>query len=177
MPKHARQLAGLRQDEGGADQRGGTAHGVGRVGAAEVRGGSEAVGAHATQPARALGRRRGGGKSSWGDLTVSQKDLAAVGSAAQDLFDDFGQYRDYARVASMTAAGGLKDEGFALGGALDHVAERWGDQVQSLLDACAHISNHLRFTRNQHAADESFIAGTLSSISLLDKGFDHRTGR
>ncbi|MCX5238072.1 hypothetical protein OG824_23015 [Streptomyces prunicolor] len=118
-----------------------------------------------------------GGKSTWGDLTVSQKDLAAVGSAAQDLFDDFGQYRDYARVASMTAAGGLKDEGFALGGALDHVAERWGDQVQSLLDACAHISNHLRFTKNQHAADESYIAGTLSSISLLDKGFDHRTDR
>jgi hypothetical protein len=119
----------------------------------------------------------GGGESAWGDLTVSQKDLAAVGSAAQDLFDDFGQYRDYARVASMTAAGGLKDEGFALGGALDHVAERWGDQVQSLLDACAHISNHLRFTKNQHAADESHIAGTLSSISLLDKGFDHRTDR
>lgn len=119
----------------------------------------------------------GGGKSAWGDLTVSQKDLAAVGSAAQDLFDDFGQYSDYARVASTTAACGLKDEGFALGGALDHVAERWGDQVKSLLDACAHISNHLRFTKNQHAADESYIAGTLSSISLLDKGFDHRTDR
>ncbi|MFI6468189.1 hypothetical protein [Streptomyces sp. NPDC050538] len=119
----------------------------------------------------------GRGKNAWGDLTVSQKDLAAVGSAAQSLFDDFGQYSDYARVASMTAAGGLKDEGFALGGALDHVAERWGDQVQSLLDACAHISNHLRFTKNQHAADESYIAGTLSSISLLDKGFDHRTDR
>jgi hypothetical protein len=119
----------------------------------------------------------GGGKSAWGDLTVSQKDLAAIGSAAQDLFDDFGQYSDYARVASTAAAGGLKDEGFALGGALDHVAERWVDQVQSLLDACAHISNHLRFTKNQHAADESYIAGTLSSISLLDKGFDHRTDR
>jgi hypothetical protein len=77
----------------------------------------------------------------------------------------------------MTAAGGLKDEGFALGGALDHVAGRWVDQVQSLLDACAHISNHLRFTKNQHAADESYIAGTLSSISLLDQGFDHRTDR
>jgi hypothetical protein len=46
--------------------------------------------------------------------------------------------------------------------------------VQTLLDACAHISNHLRYTKNQHAADESYIAGTLSSISLLDKGFDER---
>lgn len=72
--------------------------------------------------------------------------------------------------------GGLKSEGFALGGALDHVAEHWVDQVQSLRDACAHISNHLRFTKNQHTADESYVAGTLSSISQLDEGFDHRTG-
>ncbi len=70
-----------------------------------------------------------------GDLTVHQTDLAA---------------------------GGPESEGFALGAALDHVAEHWVDQVQTLLDACAHISNHMRCTKNQHAADESYIAGTLS---------------
>ncbi|MER5693816.1 hypothetical protein ACWDBO_20020 [Streptomyces mirabilis] len=118
----------------------------------------------------------GGDKSAWGDLTVSQKDLASIGSAAHDLFDDFGRYSDHARLSSMAAAGGLKSEGFALGGALDHVAEHWVDQVQSLRDACAHISNHLRFTKNQHTADESYVASTLSSISQLDEGFDHRTG-
>ena len=118
----------------------------------------------------------GGGKGAWGDLVVSQKDLTAVGKAAHDLFVDFERYSDHARVSSMTAAGGLRSEGFALGAALDHVAERWVDQVQSLLDACAHISNHLRFTKNQHAADETYIAGTLSSISTLDEGFDHRKG-
>ncbi|MFJ5271355.1 hypothetical protein [Streptomyces sp. NPDC088358] len=123
------------------------------------------------------GGESGGGKSAWGDLTVSQKDLASIGSAAHDLFDDFGRYSDHARISSMTAAGGLKSEGFALGGALDHVAEHWVDQARSLLDACAHISNHLRFTKNQHAADESYVAGTLSSISQLDEGFDHRADR
>jgi hypothetical protein len=64
-----------------------------------------------------------GGGSSRGDLTVDQKDLAAIGSAAHELFEDFGRYSDHARLSSMKAAGGLKSEGFALGAALDHVAE------------------------------------------------------
>ncbi|MFD5076999.1 hypothetical protein [Streptomyces sp. NPDC058371] len=110
-----------------------------------------------------------------GDLRVSQTDLAAVGDAAYQLHQDFTHYSDHARIASMTAAGGLRDQGFALGAALDHVAERWVDQAQSLLDATAHISNHLDYTKGAHAADEVYIAGTLSSISTLDEGFDHRT--
>ncbi|MFI1365325.1 hypothetical protein [Streptomyces griseochromogenes] len=105
---------------------------------------------------------------------MHQTDLSAIGSAAHELFEDFGRYSDHARIASMKAAGGLQSQGFALGSALDHVAEHWIDQVQTLLDACAHISNHLRYTKNQHAADESYIAGTLSSISQLDQGFDER---
>ncbi|GGZ23518.1 hypothetical protein GCM10010300_78880 [Streptomyces olivaceoviridis] len=118
----------------------------------------------------------GGGESTRGDLTVHQKDLAAIGSAAHELFQDFGRFSDHARMSSIKAAGGLKSEGFDIGAALDHVAGRWVDQVQSLLDACAHISNHLRYTKDQHAADESYIAGTLSSISQLDQGFDERKG-
>ena len=43
-------------------------------------------------------------------------------------------------------------------------------------DACAHISNHLDYTKNAHAGDEIHIAGTLSSIADLDKGFDERKG-
>ncbi len=111
-----------------------------------------------------------------GDLQVSQKDLAAVGDAAFKLYNDFNQYSDHARISSMTAAGGLKSEGFAIGGALDHVAEHWVDQCQSLLDACAHISNHLDYTKNAHAGDEFYIAGAISSISDLDHGFDERKG-
>ncbi|MGW6600325.1 hypothetical protein [Streptomyces sp. NPDC055036] len=110
-----------------------------------------------------------------GDLHVSQKDLAAVGDAAYKLYRDFDRFSDHARLASLQAAGGLKSEGFAIGGALDHVAVRWVDQVRTLLDACAHISNHLDFTKGAHAGDEVYIAGTLSSISQLDEGFDERT--
>ncbi|MFJ2841443.1 hypothetical protein ACIPD2_07080 [Streptomyces griseofuscus] len=118
----------------------------------------------------------GSGDSPQGDLTVDQTDLAAIGSAAYDLYTHFGACSDYARLASMKTAGGLETQGFALGSALDHVAEHWIDQVQSLLDACAHISNHLRYTQKQHASDEHYIAGTISSISQLDHGFDERKG-
>ncbi|MEV5309984.1 hypothetical protein [Streptomyces sp. NPDC052610] len=115
--------------------------------------------------------------STQGDLKVGNQDLEAVGKAARDLFNDFTTYSGHARVASERAAGGLKGEGFALGGALEHVSARWSEQTKTLLDACAHISNHLRFTKNQHAGDESYIAGAVSSIATLDEGFDDRKGR
>ncbi len=112
-----------------------------------------------------------------GDLRVDQKDLAAVGDSAFRLRQDLDRIGDHARAASMTAAGGLTTQGFALGKALDHVAGHWADQVKSLLDACAHISNHLDYTKGAHAGDEFHIYGTVSSIADLDQGFDERTGR
>ncbi|MFE9848179.1 hypothetical protein ACFYPN_05080 [Streptomyces sp. NPDC005576] len=81
------------------------------------------------------------------------------------------------RGSSQKAASGLKSEGYALGGALDHVSARWVAQVQSLLDATAHISHHLDYAKGAHAGDEVFVAGTLSSISTLDAGFDEREAR
>lgn len=81
------------------------------------------------------------------------------------------------RGSSQKAASGLKSEGYALGGALDHVSAQWVAQVQSLLDATAHISHHLDYTKGAHAGDEVFVAGTLSSISTLDAGFDEREAR
>lgn len=119
----------------------------------------------------------GGGDRAQGDLRVNQRDLAAVGDAAYQLHQDFTHYSGYARTASVTAAGGLKNQGFALGAALDHVAERWAEQTRSLLDATAHISNHLDYTKGAHAGDEVYIADTISSISTLDDGFDHRSGQ
>lgn len=77
---------------------------------------------------------------------------------------------------SIAAGDGLKSEGFEIGSALTHVAGHWVDQVQTLLDATAHISNHLDYTKKAHAGDEVFIAGTISSIADLGKGFDERKG-
>ncbi|WP_432076994.1 hypothetical protein [Streptomyces wuyuanensis] len=119
----------------------------------------------------------GGGGEKGGDLKVSQKDLAAVGDSAFKLFEDLGRYGRDAWSSSQTAAKDLTTQGFALGGGLNHVQKRWEEQLQSLLDACAHISNHMDFTKNAHAGDEYYIATTTSSIATLDKGFDERTQR
>jgi len=52
-----------------------------------------------------------------------------------------------------------------------------GEALTSLLDACAHISNHMDYTKNAHAGDEHHIYSTVSSISTLDEGFTERTQR
>ncbi|MGW1587086.1 hypothetical protein [Streptomyces sp. NPDC002386] len=78
---------------------------------------------------------RGGGGSTAGDLVAEHKDLEAVGKAAHDLFDDFTTYSGHARAASEAASGGLKGAGFALGGALEHVTQRWSEQTRTLVEA------------------------------------------
>lgn len=109
-----------------------------------------------------------------GVLKVSEKDLAAVGSKAHDLYDRLWREARIAVPTSDTAASGLKSQGFALGGALQHVSTRWDEQLKSLLDACAHISNHLRFTKKTHQNDEDTIYRAMSSIATLDRAFDER---
>ncbi|MEV6749716.1 MULTISPECIES: hypothetical protein [unclassified Streptomyces] len=119
----------------------------------------------------------GGSPAPGGDLKVNQQDLAAVGDAAFKLFDNLGKYGRDAWSISQTAAKDLSTQGFALGGALDHVQARWEEQLKTLLDACAHISNHMDFTKGAHAGDEYYIYGVVSSISTLDDGFTERTQR
>nr|WSW63273.1 hypothetical protein OG513_34510 [Streptomyces sp. NBC_00998] len=103
---------------------------------------------------------------------VTQKDLAAVGDAAFKLRQRLGTDGDHAKASTYEAAGSLKKD-FALGGALSTLADKWYDQVGTLLDACAHISNHLDYTQNAHAEDEYWIA-TQFKFAQLDKGFEER---
>jgi acyl-CoA thioesterase FadM len=117
-----------------------------------------------------------GGGVPQGDLAVSQTDLAAIGDAAFQLHQDLDRDGDHARAATAQAASSLKAD-FAIGAALDHVATRWSEQLRSVVDACAHISNHLDYTRNAHAGDEVYLATVTSQISTLDQGFDERTQR
>ncbi|MFJ2111011.1 MULTISPECIES: hypothetical protein [unclassified Streptomyces] len=119
----------------------------------------------------------GGGGGGQGDLKASQTDLAAVGSSAFKLFEGLGQYGRDAWSSSQTAAKDLTTQKFELGGGLHHVQEQWEKQLRSLLDACAHISNHMDFTKKVHRGDERSFVETVSSISQLDEGFTERTQR
>ncbi|MGY1454732.1 hypothetical protein [Streptomyces sp. SS8] len=116
----------------------------------------------------------GGVSTSSGELKVSQKDLAAVGDAAFELHGRLLKDGDLARESSTSAAAGLKGD-FEIGGALDHVVTRWQEQLRTLTDACAHISNHMEYSDKAHANDEQYIGSLFNSVSALDEGFDERT--
>ncbi|GAA2405814.1 hypothetical protein GCM10010420_37150 [Streptomyces glaucosporus] len=129
-----------------------------------------------------LNRHDGGGgggghaATSDGELTVKQKDLAEIGDAAFDLYERLRKDGEHARESSAGAASDLGMD-FEIGGALRHVNTRWQEQLRSLTDACAHISNHLEYTNKAHANHEQHISSVFNSLTTLDQGFDERTRR
>ncbi|MFF3553378.1 hypothetical protein ACFYXL_08160 [Streptomyces tsukubensis] len=110
---------------------------------------------------------------STGDLKVTQKDLAAVGDHAYKLYNRlWPEARQAVIPGTDKAAASLTSQEFALGGALAHVSNRWEKQLKSLMDACAHISNHMDFSQKTHKDDDERIRRSMSSIYELNQGFD-----
>ncbi|MFH8613456.1 hypothetical protein ACH4E8_00065 [Streptomyces sp. NPDC017979] len=115
----------------------------------------------------------GGSSGGQGVLRASQTDLAAVGDHAFKLYDRlWPEARTPIARSTGRAADDLVAKSFALGGALRHVAARWDKQLGTLMDACAHISNHMDFTKKTHKDDDEHIKRNMSSIAMLDRGFD-----
>ncbi|SDJ69045.1 hypothetical protein [Streptomyces indicus] len=110
--------------------------------------------------------------SSFGDLVVGQQDLAKIGNSAHKLYDRLWNEARVAVPSSDKAAGNLTSQGFALGAALQHVSNRWESQLRSLMDACAHINNHLAIVTKQTRDDDDYIRRQMSAIATLDAGFD-----
>ncbi|MEU3602494.1 hypothetical protein ABZ714_27845 [Streptomyces sp. NPDC006798] len=106
-------------------------------------------------------------------LEVAHTDLAAVGDHAYKLYNRlWPEARQAVIPGTEKAATSLTSQDFALGGALERVAERWDKQLKSLMDACAHISNHMDFSQKTHRDDDEWIRRSMSSIYELDRGFD-----
>ncbi|MEU6309858.1 hypothetical protein [Streptomyces sp. NPDC047014] len=111
----------------------------------------------------------GPGGSGQADLVVYQDDLGAVGHEAFILHSRLQQGADIAGAgadkegagSTMQAAAALKRSGFALGDELQTTVSVWTSQVKSVLQACAHISNHLDYSKKAHAADDAAIAASL----------------
>ncbi|MFF3688779.1 hypothetical protein [Streptomyces sp. NPDC002187] len=112
----------------------------------------------------------------YGDLTASETELAKIGERAFTLYNRLWKEARVAVPSSDSAARDLSTQGFQLGKGLGHVSTRWDEQLGSLIDACAHISNHMAVTKKLHKDDEHYIRRQLSSIELLDSGFDERVG-
>lgn len=128
----------------------------------------------------------GGGGGGGADLVVHQDDLGEVGREANVLYDDVKGQADIAAAGSgngstgstVQAAAALKSHGFQTGSALETTVAMWTSQVEAVLQACAHISDHLDFTRKRHAEDDAKIGavlrgrdGSATSVSQLDEYF------
>ncbi|MGY1578230.1 hypothetical protein [Streptomyces sp. MN13] len=128
-------------------------------------------------------RGAGGGE---GDLVVNQDDLGAVGHDAHLLYEDLQAGADIAGAgtnkdgvgSSNQAAAALKSSGFQTGAALEKTVEIWTSQLKTVLQACAHISNHLDYTKKRHADDDAKIGavllgsdGSALPVSQLSKYF------
>ncbi|MEU0371267.1 hypothetical protein ABZ070_13560 [Streptomyces sp. NPDC006283] len=115
----------------------------------------------------------GGGTHSGGaaDLSVNQDDLGAVGHDAYNLHGRLSRDGDHARPTTFDAAIALTNSNFVSGSALLKVHDRWNRQLRTLLDACGQISNHLDYTKADHADNDADILGKLTAVSKLDEYF------
>ncbi|MEU3920000.1 hypothetical protein [Streptomyces sp. NPDC029004] len=126
------------------------------------------------------------GGSGSGVLVASQDDLGAVGHEAFILHGHLSKDADIAGAgmdkhgagSTMQAAGNLKMHNFTFGSALETTVTVWDTQVKTLLQACAHISNHLNYSKKLHANDDAQVGislhrrdGSAVPVSEIDKYF------
>lgn len=108
----------------------------------------------------------GPGAADDADLVVHQDDLGAVGHEAFILHGELKKKADIAGTgvdkngsgSTMQAAAVLKSHNLGLGSELESTVEIWTSQVKHVLQACAHISNHLDYSKKLHAQEDARIA-------------------
>ncbi|MER8068168.1 hypothetical protein ABTZ59_07665 [Streptomyces sp. NPDC094034] len=107
------------------------------------------------------------------DLVVRQDDLGAVGHEAYMLYDQLSGQADIAGAgaddsgsgSTMRAGAELKLHRFAMGSELENTVSVWTAQVKTVLQACAHISNHLDYSAKEYAKEDEAIGAVLRNRS------------
>ncbi|MFJ5221699.1 hypothetical protein [Streptomyces sp. NPDC088400] len=112
-------------------------------------------------PADGGGGSGGGGKD---DLTVQDDELGKLGDMARSLRDQLSTDGDHARVATFDASNQLFNDGLDMGSGLLQVHDAWSTKLATLKEACAHISNHLDYSRSTHAEQEKKIVTGMQSL-------------
>jgi hypothetical protein len=116
-----------------------------------------------------LNQADGSGGGGSGDLVVHQDDLGAVGNEAFQLHGRIQKHADIAGAgangggegSSLQAAGHLSGHNFMMGSALSKTVTVWSSQVRTVQQMCAHVSNHLDYSKKRHAEDEAQIAASM----------------
>lgn len=133
----------------------------------------------------ATARRDPGSGGTEGDLVVNQDDLGAIGTEAYKLHDRLRRGSDLSgqggkRGEDTTAVAGreLKRGNFGLGDEISVMSGVWNAQVRTVLQACAHISNHLDYSKKSYAQEEEKIRASMTrrdgspmSVSAISKHF------
>ncbi|MFD6275944.1 hypothetical protein ACFWFI_10270 [Streptomyces sp. NPDC060209] len=96
----------------------------------------------------------GGGGGGQKDLVVHDDQLGKLGNLAYTLREGLRVDADHARQNTFDASIELFNDGLDMGSALTELHDAWNTKVGTLKEACAHISNHLDYSRAQHAKDE-----------------------
>ncbi|MEU0086969.1 hypothetical protein [Streptomyces sp. NPDC006274] len=117
----------------------------------------------------AAGSKPGPGSA---DYVVEDDELGDVGHAAYGLFNGLESAGKHANAVSETAGTSLKGDGFDSGAALSEVNKTWETQVKTLLQACAHISNHLNYTKKSNKAEDDWLAAQLRILGPVAPGVD-----
>ncbi|MGF1342914.1 hypothetical protein ACQSMD_22850 [Streptomyces flavovirens] len=103
----------------------------------------------------------GGGQK---DLVVHNDQLGKLGNLAYTLREGLSVDADHARQNTFDASIELFNDGLDMGSALTELHDAWNTQVGTLKEACAHISNHLDYSRARHAEDEVRIATEMRDV-------------
>ncbi|MER7660909.1 hypothetical protein [Streptomyces sp. NPDC096193] len=111
----------------------------------------------------------GSGSGMKPDLVVRQDDLGKVGNEAFRVHGELQKKADIAGAgmgkagagSTARAAAELKSRNLTAGDELYTTLEVWTAQLKTVLQMCAHISNHLDFSKKLHANDEAQIAAAL----------------
>ncbi|GAA3643213.1 hypothetical protein ACG5V6_07990 [Streptomyces chitinivorans] len=118
------------------------------------------------------------------DLVVAQDDLGAVGSEAFRLHGRLRKGADIAAAggdrsgagSTAQAARELSNHNMTMGAELSTTLSVWDSQVKTVLQMCAHISNHLNYSKKSHARNEEQIKasmrhrdGSTMSVSEISK--------
>ncbi|MFJ8752354.1 hypothetical protein ACIREO_23910 [Streptomyces sp. NPDC102441] len=101
------------------------------------------------------------------DLVVHDDELGKIGHFAYRLHNNLKADGKHARTTSR-AGTSLTSDGFEMGKALTSASTAWAEQVGTLLDACAHISNHLDYTKASKKKDDDWAAAQVSVSKISD---------
>jgi hypothetical protein len=106
------------------------------------------------------------GGASDADLKVRQDHLGALGHAAYELHSRLAKDGKHASASTEEAGGDLTNNGFKTGIAMNTVQRTWNSQLRTLVDACAHISNHLDYSVSTHAQNDQDIRTSISQSKI-----------